>query len=237
MSPPLDTLHTLTVADVRNAVTTALAWLLVTAERVWEKARVAWALAVATYRVAVVRRFMATADLVVYKVCAFDERGGRDEVVTRFFDASRWEESVRAGLGWAPDVPLRVEVRYLSRGRKYRLVLRPGDACDLPAPADRHRGGPKGVMAAELVGEGEGGEAVTVNVTRRLHKYEGPLKDFHRGGGLRVGVVEMFPFDDADELRHNFHTLRLVDAHARVLLLPVDTPDLAGAIAARVKAD
>lgn len=220
------------LARAASWLTAACAWLVVKADAAWEKARVAWALTVATYRVSVLQRYMAGAELVVYKVVAFDEERDVDAVVTKAFDAERWEESVRAATGWSLDVPLRVEVRYLSRGRKYRLVLRPGDECVLPEVPDRHRGGPKGVMAAELVGDD-----VRVNITRRVHKYEGPLKDFHRGMGLRVGVADMFPYDDIVELALNFHTLRIVDAHARVLHIPLDADDVTRAMAAGVKAD
>ena len=48
------------------------------AHSAWDKARGAWALAVATYRVAVVQRFMASQDSLVYKVVALNEVTGAD---------------------------------------------------------------------------------------------------------------------------------------------------------------
>lgn len=212
------------------------AWVVVRAPAAWEgttkacagaveKARYAWALLVATYRVSVVQRHMASQDSLVYKVCALNEDTGEDATVTRGFDPRSWEPSVRAATGWGT-ANLRVDVRYLAHGRKYRLVLRPGQACSFPLAPERHRGGPKGVMAAELVGND-----VSVNITRRVHKYEGPAKDFHGGVGLHVGVTDMFPMDDPEELHHNFHTLRIVDAHARLLTIPTTCDDVASALA------
>lgn len=199
-----------------------------------EKARCAWALAVATYRVSVLQRYMAAQDTMVYKVVCVDEEAGTDATVpVRSFDPARWEASTRASTGWHDAKSLRVDVRYLAHGKKYRLVLRPGDACVLPPAPERHRGGPKGVMAAELVGD----EGVRVDVTRRVHKYEGPGKDFHGRMGLRVAALDMFPMDDPRELAHSFHTLRIIDAHARVLHVPVDCPDMAAAVAADSKSD
>lgn len=200
-------------------------------ERAWEKARYAWALAVATYRVSVLQRLMASHELLMYKIVALNEQDGTDAIVTKSFESERWEESTRAATGWLNE-KMRVEVRYLAHGKKYRAVLRPGDECAFQAVPERHRGGPKGVMAAELVGND-----VTVNITRRVHKYEGPMKDFHRRMGLRVSVSDMFPFDDTEELTHAFHTLRIVDAHARVLHLPLTTSDLAAALANEGKTD
>lgn len=210
-----------------------VAWAGACAASAWEKVRCAWALMLATWRVAVVQRVMATHDFLVFKVIALNEDDGTDATVTSSFNQGlEWESSVRAATGWATQ-GMRVEVRYLSHGKKYRAILRPGDDCSFPRDApERHRGGPKGVMAAELVGDD-----ITVNITRRLHKYEGPTKDFHAGLGLRVGVTDMFPLDDAGELKASFHTLRLIDAHARVVLVSMDCDDLAGALAAAGKTE
>lgn len=207
----------------------AAAWVRRALADAWEHVRCVWALLAATWRVSVLQRVLVAQDFVVYKVVALNEDDGTDAIVTRAFSkGDGWEDSVRAATGWTRQ-KLRVEVRYLARGKKFRAVLRPGDAWELRGAPERHRGGPKGVMAAELVGDG-----VTVDITRRIHKYEGPAKDFHR---LRVGVTDMFPFDDADELRVNFHTLRLIDAHARVLNVPMGCDDLMVALAASAKAD
>lgn len=199
----------------------------------WEKVRCAWALLLATWRVAVVQRVIATHDFLVFKVIALNEDDGTDATVTSSFNqGAEWESSVRAATGWAHQ-NMRVEVRYLSHGKKFRAILRPGDTCTFPNEVpERHRGGPKGVMAADLVGDD-----ITVNITRRMHKYEGPTKDFHSALGLRVGVTDMFPLDDAAELKATFHTLRLIDAHARVVHVPMDCEDLAKALAAAGKVE
>ena len=188
----------------------------------WERARYAWALATATWRVSVVQRFLLASPYSLLKVVALNEDDGTDATVTVAFEPARWEDSVRAFTGWATQ-KLRVEVRYSSFGHKYRAVLRPGDAFETPEALERHRGGPRGVMAAELVGPDDG---LSVDVTRRVHKYQGPTKDFHAGKGLRVGVLDMFPMDDAAELLEHFTALRIVDARARLVEVPIDCPDL-----------
>lgn len=217
----------------------ALAWVLAAVSglaawvpRAWERARYAWALAAATWRVSVVQRWLAGSPFVLLKACALNEDDGTDAVVTKAFEPSRWEDSVRAFTGWATQ-KLRVEVRYSSFGHKFRAVLRPGDAWTPPEAVERHRGGPKGVMAAELVGS----RGVAVDVTRRVHKYQGPAKDFHAGKGLRVGVLDMFPFDDPRELLEHFHTLRIVDARARLVDVPIECPDLGAWLASQTKAE
>lgn len=210
----------------------AYAWTERWAARAWEQVRYAWALTLATYRVGVLQRFLCDQEFWVYKVSAVNEEDGTDANVTKMFDPEAWEASVRLCTRWTAS-RIRADVRYLAHGKKFRMVLRPGDACTFPPIPERHRGGPKGVMAAELVGPGD----LAVNITPRVLKYQGPAKDFHRGMGLRVGVTDLFPFDDADELKHNFSALRVVDARARVLDLPIDCPDLAAELVSDQKSD
>lgn len=214
-----------------EAIPAAWAWLREASATTVENARCAWALATAAWRVTVLQKFMNDDRFMVYKVVAFNEDTGQDKNVTRHFDPKEWEESVRVATGWYIR-PVRADVRYMAHGKKYRLVLRPGDTCELTEVPEKHRGGPKGVMAAELVGD-----EATVDITRRVLKYQGPLKDFHGGMGLRVGVTDMFPFDAPAELCLNFHALRVVDAHARVVHIPVTCDDVATALAAASKAE
>lgn len=201
--------------------------------RAWEKARCAWALALAAYRVSVVQRALASHDFVVFKAVAVNEEDGTDATVTKLLERGdgAWEDGVRAATGWRTQ-ELRVEVRYLAHGKKFRAILRPGDVPAFPPAPERHRGGPRGVMSAELVGDD-----VAVNITRRVLKYQGPGKDFHSGLGLRVGVTDLFPYDDPADVMNSFHTLRVIDAHARLVHLPVECEDLAGALAAEGKAE
>jgi hypothetical protein len=193
---------------------------------VWQRVRTAWALAVASWRYYVVRRWLQSDESWIYKVVAINEATDEDAVVTWSFDPARWEDSVRRATGWRTD-PVRADVRYLCHGRKYRMVLRAGDACALPSVPDRHRGGPRGVMAAELVGK-----RVAVDVTRRVIKYQGPARDFHRGLGLRVSVMDMFPMDDGEELQAHFGALHVIDARARLQSVPISCDDLGAALAA-----
>lgn len=201
------------------------AWLASLLARAAERARCFWVLLAATWRVAVLQRYLCSQAFWIYKVVAINEASGSDANVTKTFVPGAWESTIRLVTGWK-DAPLRLDVRYLAYGRKYRLILRPGDACTFPEFPERHRGGPKGVMAAELVGEA----GVAVDITRRVLKYQGPAKDFHRGMGARVGVTDMFPFDDTEELLHNFSELRIIDAHARVVRVPIGCDDLAAAL-------
>ena len=201
------------------------------AAKVYETVRYAWAFCLATYRVSVLHRFMCTREFWIYKVCAINEDDGSCVSVTKMFRPEAWEESVRVATGWKL-ARFRADVRYLAHGKKFRLVLRPGDTCTFPPCAQRHRGGPKGVMAAELCGP-----EATINITPRVLKYQGPLKDFHQGLGLRVGVVDMFPFDDPEELDAHFESMRLVDAQARTVDVPLSCADVASALASGQKRD
>ena len=198
-------------------------------ERAWERVRYAWAVAKAYYRFYFLSRFLEGSDFVVYKVVAIDEEHGLDTVVTRTFDLSEWEDSVRVATGWKTD-KFRVDVRYMAHGRKFRLVLRPGDSAHLGSLPERHRGGPKGVMAAELRGPRD---ACSVDITRRVLKYQGPARDFHAGMGLCVSVANMFPYDDYDELAQTFKALVLVDSLARTHVIPMGCEDLATALKIR----
>lgn len=210
---------------------TAVDWALQASRECIESARCLWAVGMAACRVAMVQRFMNAKQFTVYKVLVLNEDEGTDCNITKAFNAKAWEESARVASGWHSQ-RIRTEVRYVAHGKKYRLVLRPGNACQFPDVPERHRGGPKGVMAAELVGE-----EATVNITRRVLKYQGPMKDFHRHMGLHVSITDMFPFDDASELVGNFHTLRVVDARAHVIDLPIACADVGSSLASDAKTD
>lgn len=160
--------------------------------------------------------------------CEYSTRKGKG------FDPETWEADVREHRAGLAGKDFRVEVRYLFEGRKYRMVLRPGDPCRLPSPRRAHGAGagtesscrmPRGVLSASL--QGPPGSGHRCDVTRRVLKYQGPDGDFHAGAGLRVRVHDMFPFDDhvanAAEYRH----LRLIDTLAKVHDVPyADNPFL-----------
>ena len=148
------------------------------------------------------------------------EIGGYHRDITLEFRPESWEDDARDLTDWDA---FRVEVRYVLGGQKYRMVLRPGDACvfppygddddDAPAGTGTGRGvsPPRGVLAAALVGENR-----ETDVTSRVRKYQGPRGDFHAGLGLKTRVKDMFPFDDHDDNARRYHTLRVIDAAARV---------------------
>jgi hypothetical protein len=138
--------------------------------------------------------------------------------VTLAFDPDAWAGGAWEALARAAAPPdfganARVEVRYAAAGKKFRLVLRPGDAFqwppyDAPRPACRM---PRGVLSAELKGHDR---ADSVDVTSRVKKYAGPHADFYAGKGLRVRLRDMFPSDAA--MRARFRCLRVVYANLRV---------------------
>lgn len=166
-----------------------------------------------------------------YRVYVFNEssdinQGFYREISPRYFDSSTWEQDVRDMTGWSR---FRVEVRYVLRQKKYRMILRPGETCAFPpyqepaAPACRL---PKGVLSARL--QGPKGSDIDADVTSRVLKYQGPRGDFHAGLGLKTYVHDMFPFDDHQENSTRFSHLRVMDTMARVTDLPYeDNPVMA----------
>lgn len=164
-----------------------------------------------------------------YRVYIFNESTDEDderrrfyqELAPRYFDADSWEPDARDLTGWAR---FRVEVRYVFRNKKYRMVLRPGDKCVFPpyqdasAPACRL---PRGVLSARL--QGALGSDIDCDVTERVMKYQGPRGDFHAGLGLTVRLQDMFPFDDHADNAQRFTHLRLMDTTARLTDLPYRT--------------
>ena len=195
-------------------------------QSMWCSVRYAWAIIKAYWRFYIAALVSDPSEFMLHKVIAINEDTGADAIVTRTFDASNWVESTRVATKWTqPNI--RLEVRYFAHGRKYRLVLRPGDRCTLASIPERHRGGPKGVMAAELIAKEH---VLGIDVTRRIQKYQGPGKDFHSGLGLRVAVADMFPYDDLNEIRSVFSTLVVIDAHANTVNIPIDCTDIAAAL-------
>lgn len=162
-----------------------------------------------------------------YRVYAFNDSpdsGGSSgfcrEISPRYFDSSTWDQDVRDMTGWDR---FRVEVRYVLRQKKYRMILRPGDACDFPpykepaVPACRL---PKGVLSARL--QGPPGSEIDADVTSRVLKYQGPRGDFHAGLGLKTHVHDMFPFDDHQDNCARFSHLRVMDTMARIIDVPYE---------------
>lgn len=202
----------------------------------YERVRCAWVMVLATWRVVVLQRYLCDQDFWVYKAVAINEDENKCQVVTKTFEPQHWEDATRQVTGWQG--PFRVDVRYLAHGRKFRMVLHPGDTFTFPPVPESHRGGPKGIMAAELVGTGL--YAPNCNVTSRVLKYQGPAKDFHRGMGLKVALTEMFPYRDPQALQEDYNQLKVVDACdacAQEFCIPVNCDDVGKAMAAHTKAD
>ena len=162
----------------------------------------------------------------VYKVYVFNE----DDTDGDFYkamppyllDLYDWEASVREHTGWEN---IRVEIRYRAvdarnqETQKYRMVLRPGERCMLLGADRIRRHG--GIMSARL--QGPKGSTIDTDVTSRVLKYQGPLRDFHGAQGLHVTVHDMFPFDDHADNAARFSHLRLVNARGHVVDLPYDS--------------
>ena len=148
----------------------------------------------------------------VYRVYAFNEGKGpgfHREISLRMFRADTWEDDVRELTGWESP---RLEVRYVLRNKKYRMVLRPGDACRVPLDEPAHR--VARLLSARL--HGPRGADIECDVTDRVLKYQGPRGDFHASSGLRVRVHDMFPFDDHADNVARFSHVRLVDSVGNV---------------------
>ncbi len=156
-----------------------------------------------------------------YRIYAFNEGGDpgfHREIPVRYFCPETWERDIQDLTGWDA---IRVEIRYILRHKKYRLVLRPGDTCTFPpypepaAPALRL---PRGVLSARL--QGAPGSGIDTDITPRVLKYQGPKGDFHAGLGLKVRLFDMLPFDDHADNALRFTHLRLVDTNARITDFP-----------------
>lgn len=140
--------------------------------------------------------FRPPPDTRVTKVYAFNEgaREGFHELVPWGDDmlGRGWEDVVEALTGWDE---YRLEVRYVCRGQKNRIVLRPGDALSEEAFVWC----PREVVYAQLLARQS---ARSMDVTARVAKYAGSDGAF-RG----VHVHDMFPFDDHDDNALRFHSL------------------------------
>jgi hypothetical protein len=194
---------------------------------IWQRARYAWAVIKAYFRLYFwACRLEKGTEIVVQKAVAVNEDNGHTALVSHVFELCNWEQAVRVVTGWTtPNI--RADVRYTAHGHKYRMVLRPGDPTPPSSAPERHRGGPKGVMAAELRGSLD---SRAVDITRRVLKYQGPARDFHSGIGQRVAVADMFPFDDMLDLAETFRALLVVDSHARTHIIPLDCDNIAQAL-------
>lgn len=150
---------------------------------------------------------------VMYRAYAFGADDDWCEVPVRLLaDLRDWQDVAEVRD------PTRLEVRYVVRGKKYRMVVRPGDAGVRFPPYASARADcrlPRGVLDARLRGAlgPEGGK--DCNVTARVQKYQGPHGDFYRGLGLSVRVRDMFPFDDHEDNAARFAGVEILDGLAR----------------------
>lgn len=172
----------------------------------------------------------------VRRVLAVHDDGNFKDI-THGFDPAAWEAHLEETTGWkSDDDRWRVEVRYVLVSpfgfvSKYRMVLRRGDVCIVPEARPAGLSGPRGILSATLiprqpksadpVDHADPGDPpvdppenayCSTDITRRVIKYGGPAKDFHASHGLSVRALEMFPYDDPDQLCEHFFGLRIVDA-------------------------
>lgn len=157
----------------------------------------------------------------IVAVYAFNDEGRFMDVTTMFDPARKdWDQAVSQYTGWPIS---KVEVRYVSRvGTKYRMVLRPGDSCPFPPSLTCARG--KGFLSATIVPDSGIPGAKPVDVTARLRKYAGPLRDFHAHSGCSVRASDVLPMDDWDYVTQRFKKLVVTDLHFKrhVFLLGSD---------------
>lgn len=89
----------------------------------------------------------------------------------------------------------RVEVRYVSHGRKMRYVFRGGEIVHFPPRRLLELKCREGISSA-CIRYNDGGSC---DVTTRVLKYEGPNRDFNSNSNI-IHVKDMFPFHDTDEM-------------------------------------
>jgi hypothetical protein len=88
-----------------------------------------------------------------------------------------------------------------------------------------HHSFPKGILSASIISDGVSYQE-GVDVTKKVLKYQGPNKDFHSSVGSRIGVLDMFPDDDREELNTVYTYLCVTDCHLRVHYLPMTCDDV-----------
>lgn len=86
----------------------------------------------------------------------------------------------------------RVEVRYVSHGRKMRYIFRNGEIVHFPPRRLLELKCRESISSAHIKYI-DGGRPH--DVTKRVLKYEGPNRDF-----MSIRVRDMFPFHDTDEM-------------------------------------
>lgn len=119
-----------------------------------------------------------------------------------------WEQCVHDLTGWDT---FRLEIRYTFHGRKYRMVFKNGWAFMWP-PYLHPKWGPTVIHAALVPREHDG---VPQDVTRRMVKYAGPMKDFHATVATVPSAADMFPFEDPAMLRETYTCVSVRDITMR----------------------
>lgn len=133
--------------------------------------------------------------------------------------ARRILESSRYSDGTRPDVPVKMEIRYVHRNMfghetKYRTVVYEGDAHEISIPPVRNDCPgtiEPPIIQCMLMPSDNGTEdepRKQIDITKRLLKYMGPNRDF---GPSALKVFELFPFDDPDQFRESFRGIQVTD--------------------------
>jgi hypothetical protein len=145
-----------------------------------------------------------------YKIYAFNETaiGNFHDV---FSPKRMGLDDVRDLLKWDK---YKIEMRYVYRGNKYRVVYRHDDDENFPLPRHMHMVLAPKLIEAHLVRKHDGKEH---DVTERVRKYMGPDRDFFKKHGLYVRVQDMFPFDDHVDNVERFDHVRLKLSTGKVL--------------------
>lgn len=90
----------------------------------------------------------------------------------------------------------RVEIRYVSHGRKMRYIFRSGQVAHFPPRRLLELKCSRDRILSARVRYNDGGSR---DVTTRVLKYEGPNRDFNSNSNI-IHVKDMFPFHDTDEM-------------------------------------
>jgi hypothetical protein len=167
------------------------------------KIRLAW-----QWLLSFVRTHTAPPDWTITAAYAFDDEGRFMDVSAVFQPTDQWAQDTEEYTTWPVS---KVEIRYTSRlGVKYRMILRPGTPCPFPPDLSGPRG--MGFVSAVFLPSSVP-DAKPIDVTHRLRKYAGPLKDFHAHAGLTVRASDILPMDDWDFFTERFKKLVVTDMH------------------------
>ena len=106
----------------------------------------------------------------------------------------------------------RLEIRYVSNGKKFRAIAKRGKFPKL----DDTAAAPK-ILSATLVSSPEGD--THLDITNRVLKYMGPRGDWY---GTSVKAIDMFPNYDTSHMAERGYDIVVVDNRLHTTVVPFD---------------